>query len=95
MTRTARGGSGDRRSVAFAPPPTQAERNDAEWHRDENWRGWLDSYVAPNDTRVWVPKRSPWMGWTLNFAHRVSWLWLAALLGLPLLGVAVGIVLGP
>lgn len=57
------------------------EDEEREWNDPRNWRaGWLGIYVAPRDPRVWVPKRQPWMGFTLNFAHRQSWLWLAALL---------------
>ena len=41
---------------------------DEEWHRAENWYGgWLGLYHAPRDPRVWVPKRPPHFGWTLNF----------------------------
>lgn len=65
------------------------EHDEAEWHRPENWRGGiLGIYVAPRDSRVWVPKRLPGLGWTLNFARRASWLWLAVLLGLPVAIVA-------
>ena len=36
-----------------------------------------------------MPKQIQALGWTLNFAHRASWYWLAGLLGIPL--VAVGL----
>jgi uncharacterized membrane protein len=63
---------------------TRDEQDRSEWSRPENWRGgWLGVYVAPRDSRVWVPKRAPWIGWTLNFAHRRSWAWLIGLIGLP------------
>jgi uncharacterized membrane protein len=63
---------------------TRDEQNRSEWSRPENWRGgWLGVYVAPRDSRIWVPKRAPWIGWTLNFAHRRSWVWLIGLIGLP------------
>ena len=39
------------------------------------------------DPALWVPKRLG-LGWTLNFAHRRSWLILALLL------LPVGLVLG-
>lgn len=66
----------------------QQQVNDNEWKNPENWRGgWLGIYIAPRDTRDWVPKRTPWMGVTLNFAHRRSWVWLAALLAGPALVV--------
>lgn len=65
---------------------TQDERNIAEWKDDKNWRGgWLGLYQSPNDTRVWVPKRNPTYGWTVNFAHRAGWLWMFVLVGFPML----------
>lgn len=63
------------------------EREDAEWRDPGNWRARV-FYVAPDDPRVWVPKRMPGFGWTLNFAHRAAWVWLAALIGIPV-GVAL------
>lgn len=57
------------------------ETEEREWEDPRNWRGGLlGIYVAPRDPRVWVPKRRPGFGWTLNFAHRASWGWLLALL---------------
>ncbi len=56
----------------------QLEVNEQEWSTAKNWR--LGIYHAPLDTRIIVPKPSKWMGWTLNFAHRVAYLFLAALL---------------
>jgi len=47
--------------------------NQQEWERPENWTGWLGVYRSPRDTRTWVPKRNPALGWTLNFAHRGAW----------------------
>lgn len=47
-------------------------------------------YNNPADPRVWVPKLSG-MGTTLNFAHPVSWAWMALLLGGPLVMVAFNI----
>jgi uncharacterized membrane protein len=71
--------------------PTRDERPGAEeWHRDENWYGgWLGLYHAPRDPRVWVRKRRPRFGWTLNFARRAAWLWIAALLTIPAAVLAV------
>lgn len=66
-----------------------------EWQREENWRGGpLGIYNAPRDRRVWVPKRDPAFGWTLNFAHRAAWAWLVLLLGVPLAVVAAEVVWG-
>ena len=55
--------------------------NEEEWRRPENWHGAFETYRAPRDSRVWVPKRSPMMGWTLNAAHPAAWRWRALLVG--------------
>jgi len=55
---------------------TQNELNEREWKNPRNWK-WGIFYSCDRDTRVWVPKRLRWMGWTFNFAHRKSWYWLA------------------
>lgn len=60
--------------------------NEREWNTAANWS--YGFYNAPLDSRVWVPKPRKWMGWTLNFAHRVAYLWLATLF-LPALFVVV------
>jgi uncharacterized membrane protein len=64
----------------------QQEVNEREWSTTKNWR--FGIYYAPLDSRIWVPKPRRWMGWTLNFAHRVAYLFLAALL-LPAIFVLV------
>ena len=43
------------------------ESEDREWQDPKNWR--LCRYVAPNDPRVFVPKRNPRLGWTFNFGQ--------------------------
>jgi uncharacterized membrane protein len=40
---------------------------------------WGLFYVNPEDSRLWVPKRLG-LGWTLNFAHGLSWFMLILLL---------------
>lgn len=63
------------------PPPPSREALDALWRDPAHWRGW--GYVCAEDPRLVVPKRAPWMGWTLNFAHRRrAWALLAALVAL-------------
>lgn len=37
-------------------------------------------YFNKEDKRFFVPKRIRWLGWTLNFAHPVSYLFLIGLL---------------
>lgn len=40
---------------------------------------WGIFYYNPIDPRVWLPKRVPWFGWTLNFANWKSYLLLIAI----------------
>lgn len=41
---------------------------------------WGIFYYNKEDKRIIVPKRIKWMGWTLNFAHPLTFLILAILL---------------
>jgi uncharacterized membrane protein len=43
-----------------------------KWNQDpNNWKlGFL--YFNPEDKRIFPPKRTPWMGWTINFANSKS-----------------------
>ena len=61
---------------------TTGDEYEAAWADPANWRAG-GVYRAPRDPRVWVPKRNPALGWTLNFARRRAWAWLAALLAGP------------
>ena len=46
----------------------QEEVNDSEWSNPANWRtGFL--YFSRRDDRVWVPKRIPGSGDTLNLGR--------------------------
>jgi hypothetical protein len=47
------------------------EELDRLWARPENWS---IVYRCEGDPRVIVPRRRPWMGWTINFAHPSAWL---------------------
>ncbi|KNB41908.1 hypothetical protein JH06_4576 [Blastocystis sp. subtype 4] len=40
---------------------------------------WKIFYYDPNDSRVFVPKRCKWLGWTLNFGNKKSWGWIAGI----------------
>lgn len=68
--------------------------NETEWRDSSNWTGpgWLSVYFSKRDSRVWVPKRIPGLGWTLNLGRPAGLFWLTAfVVGLPL--VTVGILL--
>lgn len=65
----------------------QKEINEAEWKDPRNWRGgWLGIYRSDRDSRLWVPKRNPAMGWTVNTARPAA---AAFLIGLPFFALAV------
>lgn len=58
------------------------------WHKDpRNWK-WGLFYINPDDPRIFVPKRVPIMGVTLNFAHAKAWLALLLLLSPAMLLIA-------
>ena len=47
------------------------------WRDERNWRGGA-VYVCKEDPRIIVPKRTPWSGWTVNFAHPLgAWMTIA------------------
>jgi uncharacterized membrane protein len=49
----------------------------AEWASPGNWGdGPMGLYFSKQDRRLWVPKRQPGIGWTLNCAHRAAGLWI-------------------
>ena len=70
----------------------QKEINRAEWNNPENWSGpgWVSFYFSKKDSRTWVPKAIPWMGWTLNLGKPAGACWLLAfLIGLPALVIVI------
>ena len=72
----------------------QQQINKMEWENPLNWSGplWLCVYSSRKDTRTWVPKRIPAMGWTVNLGRKAGVAWLAGILaGIPLLIVLVSV----
>ena len=70
----------------------QREVDEAEWTNPDNWRGpkWAAVYFSKRDSRVWVPKRIPALGWTVNFGRRGGVAWMHILtLGIPLIVLAI------
>lgn len=66
--------------------------NETEWKDASNWTGpqWLSVYFSKRDSRVWVPKQIPALGWTLNLGKPAGVFWLTALIvGLPLSVLAI------
>jgi uncharacterized membrane protein len=65
----------------------QDDINEIEWRNPANWtwRGPLGLYASTRDSRLLVPKASPWMGWTVNFGHPGWVRMLVAIAAVPLL----------
>ncbi|MEI6168897.1 MAG: DUF5808 domain-containing protein [bacterium] len=62
----------------------QKEINQAEWSDPANWS--CGFYFSKKDSRTWVPKSIPWMGWTLNIGKPAGACWLLGfIIGLPVL----------
>ncbi len=63
---------------------SQDGRNRIEWQNEKNWHGpkWLGLYASKNDSRTWVPKRIPWMGWTINLGKKAGLIWLAVMVAI-------------
>ncbi|MBW6479798.1 MAG: hypothetical protein K0B37_10240 [Bacteroidales bacterium] len=59
--------------------PDELGRNDPDHYK------WSMFYYNPDDTRVFVPKRIKWAGWTLNFASPLSYLIILGIIGFALL----------
>jgi len=71
---------------------TQVEINRREWRDPDNWSGpkWLSIYFSKKDSRTWVPKQIPSMGWTVNLGTKAGIWWLfGVFIGIPLLGVII------
>ena len=60
---------------------SREEQNDREWANPENWGGpvWCSIYFSKRDSRVLVPKRRGWGGWTFNLARTAGVLWFTGL----------------
>ena len=56
------------------------EELDRLWNDPNNWTVW--AYSSEEDPRVFVSKRRPWFGWTINFGHPLAWPALIACIGL-------------
>jgi len=70
------------------------DTNIAAWNDEKNWSrfGLSGIYFSKVDSRLWVPKARPGLGWTINFAHRGAVAMLLAVIALPTLVTAAYIV---
>ena len=70
----------------------QKEIDEAEWRCRDNWSGpgLIAFYFSKRDSRTWVPKSSPYLGWTLNLGKPAGAKWLTAfLVAVPALILAI------
>jgi|GEM_PF-689853 len=61
----------------------QERINRQEWSNPERWSGpdWMALYFSKKDARIWVRKRIPRMGWTLNLGRTSGVVWLIFIVG--------------
>ncbi|MBS3797095.1 DUF5808 domain-containing protein [Pseudoalteromonas sp. BDTF-M6] len=66
---------------------TQDEINQAEWSNDDNWTRlkWMGLYFSKKDSRAWVPKPYPILGWTVNLANPGGVLSLSSIIAMLML----------
>jgi uncharacterized membrane protein len=50
----------------------QDEINERERNNSANWGKRLGFHHGRTDTRLWVRKPQPWMGWSLNMANPLA-----------------------
>ena len=67
---------------------SQNEINEREWKNPDNWSTPIGFYFSKRDSRVWVHKPQPWMGWTLNLANPSGGIWALLFMLLPCLLMA-------
>jgi len=69
--------------------------NEAEWRNPDNWSGprLISIYFSKRDTRTWVPKQMPSIGWTLNLGRPAAVWWLFGfMLSVPLICSIISII---
>ncbi len=71
----------------------QSEIIDSEWANPDNWSGgFFGVYFSKRDTRAWVPKSIPALGWTLNLGNPAGSRNFICLLLLPTVILGVGLI---
>ena len=70
---------------------SQSAINEAEGGNPRNWTGpkWLSIYFSKRDSRAWVPKQIPALGWTVNLGNPRGALALLAIVGAIFLALVV------
>ncbi len=53
-----------------------------KWKNDDKYWIWGCIYYNPEDKHILPPKRLSWMGWTVNFANKISLLVFVAIMAI-------------
>lgn len=71
-------------------------QNEREWANPDNWAGpaGCRCYFSKRDSRLWVPKSNPRLGWTVNFGHKYGFLTMMFLMMVPVFGLLAAVILG-
>jgi serine/threonine protein kinase/LysM repeat protein len=85
--------------IAPGAASNQPAINEVEWKNPGNWTGpkWLSVYFSKRDSRAWVPKQIPALGWTVNLGNPRGAFALLAIVGaiICLLAGLAGVTLRP
>lgn len=66
--------------------------NDQHWKNEKNWgAGLCGFYFCKEDTRLWVPKKNPVMGVTINLGHPKGGFTLISLFLIPIFFLVAGL----
>jgi uncharacterized membrane protein len=65
------------------------QETDPSHQEDNYWKAGL-FYYNPEDPALWVTKRSG-LGWTTNFAHPLSWVFIVAILLIPIVSILISV----
>ena len=74
----------------------QDQVNRAEWEDSDNWSGpkAISVYFSKRDSRTWVPKQIPNIGWTINLGKTAGVYWLIGfLVGIPTLFLVIAAII--
>ena len=67
----------------------QSPEENELFHKDPNNWKWGIFYYNPGDERLFLPKKNPLMGLTVNFAKREAWIFTLLILLLPIVLVII------
>ncbi|MDA3891679.1 MAG: DUF5808 domain-containing protein [Salinivirgaceae bacterium] len=63
----------------------EIKEKDKLWNDRNNWKPY--GYYCKNDARIIVPKKDKSLGFTFNFAHKISWFLVLLIVLIPMIAI--------